>query len=73
MQQHQFILEKAFVELHTLLKLLAIAPSGGAAKVMIAEGLVSVDGQTETRKACKIRAGQTVQVEDEVIRVVAAA
>jgi ribosome-associated protein len=69
MTQHSFTLEKEFVELHSLLKLLALAPSGGAAKSMIATGAVSVDGQTETRKACKIRAGQVVRVGDDEVRV----
>jgi ribosome-associated protein len=69
MTQHHFVLDKEFVELHTLLKLLALAPSGGAAKALIAAGEVSVDGQAETRKACKIRAGQVVKVGDDEIRV----
>jgi ribosome-associated protein len=69
MTQHHFVLDKEFIELHALLKLLALAPSGGAAKAMIAAGEVSVDGQVETRKACKIRAGQVVSVGDDEVRV----
>lgn len=65
-----FQLDKPFIELHALLKLLAIAPSGGAAKAMVAAGEVRVDGQVETRKACKIRGGQVVCVADEEVRVV---
>lgn len=70
MNEHRFTLEREFIELHALLKLLALAPSGGAAKAMIAAGEVSVDGRTETRKACKIRAGQIVRVGDDEIQVV---
>lgn len=70
MSQHTFHLEKEFVELHVLLKLLALAPSGGAAKAMIAAGQASVDGVTETRKACKIRGNQVVSVAGDEIRVV---
>jgi ribosome-associated protein len=69
MNEHRFTLEREFIELHALLKLLALAPSGGAAKAMIAAGEVSVDGRTETRKACKIRAGQIVRVGDDEIQV----
>ncbi|MDA8093321.1 MAG: RNA-binding S4 domain-containing protein [Betaproteobacteria bacterium] len=69
MSQRTFQLEKEFVELHVLLKLLAFAPSGGAAKAMIAAGQVSVDGVTETRKACKIRGNQVVRVAGGEIRV----
>jgi len=69
MTQHSFRLEKEFIELHALLKLLALAPSGGTAKAMIAAGAVSVNGHTETRKACKIHAGQVVKVGEDEIRV----
>ncbi len=69
MSVHPFELRGDYVELHVLLKLLALAPSGGAAKTLIAAGEVSVDGQTETRKACKIRAGQVVRVGEEEVRV----
>jgi hypothetical protein len=41
---HRFPLQGEFIELNVLLKLLALAPSGGAAKAMIAEGAVVVDG-----------------------------
>ncbi|MDX9995283.1 MAG: RNA-binding S4 domain-containing protein [Rhodocyclaceae bacterium] len=69
MAQHHFPLRGDFIELHALLKLLALAPSGGAAKTMIAAGEVSVDGRIETRKACKIRAGQTVRTGDDEVQV----
>lgn len=72
MTQHSFTLEKEFIELHTLLKLLALAHSGGAAKTLIADGAVTVDGHVETRKACKIRAGQVVRLGEDEVRVVAA-
>ena len=72
MALHTFPLVGEFVELHTLLKLLGLAPSGGAAKGLVAAGQVSVDGKVETRKACKIRLGQTVRLGDEEIRIVAA-
>lgn len=48
------------VELCDLLKLEGWSESGAQAKNFIADGLVSVDGVVETRKRCKIVAGQTV-------------
>lgn len=69
MAQHFFRLDKEFIELHALLKLLALAPSGGAAKALITAGEVSVDGRPETRKACKIRSGQVVRVGNDEARV----
>jgi ribosome-associated protein len=70
MSGHTFQLDDDFVELHVLLKLLALAPSGGVAKAMIAAGDVRVDGVIETRKACKIRGNQVVSVADDEVRVV---
>ena len=70
MSARTFQLDGEFVELHVLLKLLALAPSGGAAKALIAAGGVRVDGAIETRKACKIRGGQVLRVGEEEIRVV---
>jgi ribosome-associated protein len=35
----------------------------------VAEGSVQVDGQTELRKTCKIRAGQVVAVDGARVRV----
>ena len=72
MARHTFRLDGEFIELFVLLKLLAFASSGGAAKAMIAEGLVSVDGAVETRKARKLRAGQVVRLAGEEIHIFAA-
>ncbi|WJV52676.1 ribosome-associated protein YbcJ [Pectobacteriaceae bacterium CE90] len=57
------------VELCDLLKLLGWSESGAAAKLAIAAGEVSVDGHTETRKRCKIVAGQTVCFNDETVEI----
>ena len=66
-----FELDREFVELNQLLKLAGLCDSGGAGKALVASGAVRVDGQPETRKTAKIRAGQSVQVGDAEIRVVA--
>ena len=34
---------------------------------MVADGLVTVDGETETRKTRKLRGGETVRVGDDEI------
>ena len=67
-----FELDRDFVELNQLLKLVGLCDSGGAGKALVASGAVRVDGQPETRKTAKIRAGQSVQVGDAEIRVVVA-
>ena len=59
-----------YIELHSLLKVTGLCDSGGVAKRLIAEGLVHVDGEVETRKRCKIRAGQIVAFNDRQISVI---
>ena len=65
-----FELRDAFIPLDALLKAVGVAASGGAAKAAVAAGQVRVDGQLETRKRCKIRAGQVVSVAGLSIRVI---
>ncbi|WP_304168782.1 ribosome-associated protein YbcJ [Lonsdalea britannica] len=57
------------VELCDLLKLLGWSDSGASAKQLIANGDVSVDDQIETRKRCKIVAGQVVRFADQAVTV----
>ncbi len=57
----QFQLNDEHVRLCDLLKLTGIAESGGQGKRLVAAGEVTVDGQPESRKSAKIRAGQTVE------------
>ncbi|MDH3998261.1 MAG: RNA-binding S4 domain-containing protein [Desulfuromonadales bacterium] len=61
---------REYIELHNLLKVTGLCDSGGMAKVMIAEGLVQVDGAVELRKRCKIREGQQVEFEGQELLVV---
>jgi ribosome-associated protein len=70
-QQLEFQLRGEFIELCNLLKLTGVVDSGGAGKALVAEGVVSVDGEIELRKTAKIRAGQVVALGDIEIRVIA--
>lgn len=51
-----------FIELIKLLKLLRIAASGGEAKMMVEAGEVTLNGQPESRKRAKLRAGDVVGI-----------
>jgi ribosome-associated protein len=66
-----FQLKDEHVRLCDLLKLAGIAQSGGQGKHMVADGLVRVDGQPESRKTAKIHAGQTVECRGITVRVLA--
>lgn len=56
-----FELRTEYITLDALLKAAALVSSGGAAKQMIQDGQVLVDGHVETRRGRKLRPGQTVQ------------
>ena len=69
MQELEFSLNGDHIELNNLLKVTGICDSGGAGKMLVASGAVSVDGAQELRKTCKIRAGQVVTLGDVRISV----
>ena len=71
MQDINFDLRGEYIELDKLLKATGLAESGGAARMMISEGLVHVDGRDESRKTAKIRAGQVVALHGARITVLA--
>lgn len=64
-----FHLKTDFIELHKLLKITGLCATGGEAKQAIANQLVKVNGQIETRKACKIRGGQQINFMDSKIEI----
>ena len=67
-----FEIRNEYIALCYLLKVCGVADSGGAAKHLISEGVVAVDGLPELRKTCKIRPGQQVSGDGFAIDVVAA-
>jgi ribosome-associated protein len=66
-----FPLRGEHITLDALLKATGLAGSGGAAKQLIAAGNVQVDGQPETRRGAKLRAGQVVAVHGTRVRLLA--
>lgn len=65
-----FELNGEYIELNQLLKLAGACGSGGEGKLLVASGLVHVDGAQELRKTFKVRAGMSVTFEDLTIQVV---
>lgn len=57
------------VELYKLLKFEGLASSGGEAKMRIAAGHVTVNGEVETQKRKKILAGDIVEFAGEKLRI----
>lgn len=68
----EFPIADEYIELCKLLKATNLVMSGGEGKEVVAQGLVCVDGELETRKRCKIRPGQTVEFAGETIEVTSA-
>lgn len=55
------------IELCQFIKFAGLAESGGAAKQMVAEGGVLVNGEKEARKRRKLVAGDRVTVEGQAL------
>jgi ribosome-associated protein len=68
MQPVDFPLRGEHIALDALLKANGLVSSGGAAKVLIAGGSVRVNGEPETRRGRKLRAGDEVAVGENVVR-----
>jgi ribosome-associated protein len=66
---NEFSISTDFINLQQLLKALNIAESGGHAKILIEEGEVSVNAETEFRKRRKLYPGDIVRVMEEEIKI----
>jgi len=58
------------IRLGQLLKLASLVEDGVSAREVIAEGLVTVDGEVETRRGAQIAAGSVVELGGQRIEVV---
>ena len=70
MMNEVFTLSGEYIALCDLLKVCGFADSGGAAKYLISQGHIDVNGVTELRKTCKIYSGFKVSGWDFNIDVV---
>ena len=69
MTASDFALRGEHIALAALLKASGIAASGGAAKLLLAEGQVRVNGEPESRRGRKLRDGDEVAVGDRRVHV----
>ncbi|MFT7687162.1 MAG: ribosome-associated protein [Candidatus Azotimanducaceae bacterium] len=63
------IINQASVELFKILKFEGLVGSGGEAKFVISEGLVSVNGIIETQKRKKIVNGDSIEFNDNTLNI----
>lgn len=64
------ILKTEFIELDNLLKVLSFAGSGAEARQIIQDGLISVNGEVETRVRRKLRANDVVEFKETKITII---
>lgn len=62
-------IDTEFIKLDSLLKLSGIAPTGGAAKMFVLDGEVKVNGEICLMRGKKIRAGDKIEIFNEIIEV----
>lgn len=65
----EFELRGEFIALGSLIKAMGLTDSGGSAKGLIAEGNVRVNGDVETRRRRKVRAGDRVNLTDTEVHI----
>ena len=58
-----------FIKLDALLKFENLVMSGGEAKIVIQEGLVSVNGEVCTMRGKKIRSGDVIGFDGEELKI----
>lgn len=63
-------LKDDYIKLGQALKAAGTAGSGVDAKLMIQQGLVKVNGETEYQRGKKLYDGDVVQYEDETIQII---
>lgn len=69
MTEIDYTLEREFIELNKLLKILTLVESGGQANAMIADGYVVYNGEVDTRKRLKLRKGDKIEFLETLIRI----
>ena len=65
----EITIDSEYIKLDQFLKLAEIASTGGHAKFLIQEGLVTVNDEIELRRGKKIKSGDIVEIEGTKIKV----
>jgi len=66
----KFEISSKYIELNKLLKASGLCDSGGFAKMVIKDGLVTVDGEIETRVRRKIKNEWIIQYNNQTVQVI---
>ena len=63
MREQSVYVQTGEIKLDSFLKLAGVVQTGGQAKILLKNGLVQVNGQSESRRGRKLRVGDVVTVE----------
>jgi ribosome-associated protein len=67
-----FQLKTEYIELIKLLKVMQLVQTGGHAKIVVEEGEVLLNGETEFRKRAKLRDGDVVEFDGQKVKIIGA-
>ena len=69
MEAMEITIKDEFIKLGQALKLAGLAENGAHAKEIIAEGAVTVNGETDTRRGRKCRPGDVIEYDGKQVTV----
>lgn len=67
----KFELKTEYIELIKLLKVMRLVETGGHAKLVVEDGEVLLNGETEYRKRAKLRVGDIVEYNGQTVEITA--
>ena len=70
MSVEKIYIDDEYIKLDSLLKFGGIAETGGQAKLLVQDGLVTLNGEVCTQRGKKIKDGDRVKFEDKILEVV---
>jgi len=69
MEKQIIFIDTEFIKLQDLLKFAGLVETGGQAKILIQDGFVTVNGEICTMRGKKIRNGDRVTLDDDILEV----
>ncbi len=68
-QVNEIFIETEYIKLDSFIKLAAIVQTGGQAKMLIADGMVKVNGEVCTMRGKKLRNNDIIEFQDEKFKI----
>lgn len=65
-----YLLDSEYIHLIQLLKVLNWVQTGGHAQIVVTEGLVKYNGEVDYRKRLKVKKGDTVEYDGNIVKII---